>query len=86
MPAAHAGYARHRPELLALGVELYELRATPSRRSRFLGSSKSSRSSLHAKAILVDGRVLSLDEDATGYDRMVEIEDGRVRSGEAVTA
>lgn len=26
-PIAHAGYARHRPELLALGVELYEMRA-----------------------------------------------------------
>ena len=58
VPAAHAAYARHRPELLALGVELHELRATPSRRSAFLGSSKSSRSSLHAKAILVDGHVL----------------------------
>ena len=26
-PVAHAGYARHRPELLALGVELYEMRS-----------------------------------------------------------
>ena len=29
-PAAHAGYARHRPGLLAMGVELHELRAGPS--------------------------------------------------------
>ena len=26
-PIAHAGYARHRPELLAMGVELYEMRS-----------------------------------------------------------
>lgn len=26
-PIAHAGYARHRPDLLALGVELYEMRS-----------------------------------------------------------
>jgi phosphatidylserine/phosphatidylglycerophosphate/cardiolipin synthase-like enzyme len=26
-PIAHAGYARHRPDLLAMGVELYEMRS-----------------------------------------------------------
>lgn len=28
-PAAHAGYRRYRPELVAMGVELYEMRADP---------------------------------------------------------
>ncbi len=53
--AVHAGYARYRPRLLACGVALFELR--PS----VLGSGKvrrvlSSGVSLHAKAIVVDGR------------------------------
>ena len=34
-PAAHSGYARHRPELLQMGIELYEVRA-------MLGSSRGS--------------------------------------------
>ena len=59
MPVAHAAYARHRVELLTLGVQLHELRATPGRRGGLLGaSSRSSRASLHAKGILVDGRWL----------------------------
>lgn len=41
-PIAHAGYARHRPELLALGVELYEMRSElPARLGAALGSTGS---------------------------------------------
>jgi phosphatidylserine/phosphatidylglycerophosphate/cardiolipin synthase-like enzyme len=29
-PAAHAGYARYRPALLKMGVELYEMRSDPN--------------------------------------------------------
>jgi cardiolipin synthase C len=53
VPAVHAAYARHRPQLLACGVQLFELRpasaadATPRRRL-------SSGGSLHAKAIVID--------------------------------
>ena len=45
-PIAHAGYARHRPDLLAMGVELYEMRSELSGRLRStLGSSGGSGSS-----------------------------------------
>lgn len=57
VPVVHAGYARYRPQMLACGVELYELRpnvqrAKPSR----IGLS--SGASLHTKAIAVDGEVV----------------------------
>ena len=42
-PIAHAGYARHRPDLLAMGVELYEMRSdTAALLKGSLGSSGSS--------------------------------------------
>jgi cardiolipin synthase C len=69
-PAAHAGYARYRKELLALGVELYEMRAdqegtmggmgsTPGFSSGRAGGSKagSQRASLHSKAVIIDQRL-----------------------------
>ncbi len=38
-PIAHAGYARHRPDLLAMGVELYEMRSElPGKLRGALGS------------------------------------------------
>ena len=57
VPVVHAGYARYRPQMLACGVELFELRpnglrAKPSR----IGLS--SGASLHTKAIAVDGGVV----------------------------
>lgn len=69
-PAAHAGYARYRSRLLDLGVELYEMRSeqdgaigsfgSAGSRARSAGSSggTSSRSSLHSKAVVLDGRLL----------------------------
>lgn len=65
-PAAHAGYARYRKELLAMGVELYEMRAeqegTMTSFSPTGGSSGktggSSRASLHAKVVVIDNRLL----------------------------
>ena len=69
-PAAHAGYARYRKDLLALGVELYEMRAeqegtvggmgsTAGFGSGQAGGSKSgaSRASLHSKAVIIDQRL-----------------------------
>lgn len=38
-PAAHAGYARYRKDLLAMGVELYEMRSDPETAADLLGSS-----------------------------------------------
>ncbi|WP_298018130.1 phospholipase D family protein [uncultured Castellaniella sp.] len=60
---AQIGYARHRKELLRLGLELYETRAQARTRLRdtVLGSeSKATRASLHTKLVIVDGRILSI--------------------------
>lgn len=53
----HAGYAKRRDDLLAAGVELFELRpaATPAGPSDILGPFGSSAASLHAKTFAVDG-------------------------------
>jgi phosphatidylserine/phosphatidylglycerophosphate/cardiolipin synthase-like enzyme len=69
-PAAHAGYARYRKDLLAQGIELHEMRAaqegkasgtgsTPGFGSGVGGGSKSatSRASLHSKAVIIDRRL-----------------------------
>jgi cardiolipin synthase C len=69
-PAAHAGYARYRKDLLALGVELYEMRANQEGTIGGMGStrgfgagagggskSQSSRASLHTKAVIIDNRL-----------------------------
>ncbi|WP_082604140.1 phospholipase D family protein [Acidovorax sp. Root217] len=74
-PIAHAGYARHRPELLAMGVELYEMRSeltglgsafgSPGGSSGRSGSSPtgsvgSSRAMLHSKLLVMDGRLVAI--------------------------
>ena len=70
-PAAHAGYSRYRKDLLALGVELHEMRTEQEGTAGGMGStagfasgragggSKSgvSRASLHSKAVIVDQRL-----------------------------
>lgn len=61
--AAHAGYMRHREELLAMGIELYEMRIDPVAAAVGLGSSGgelggSSRSMLHSKLLTLDGRLI----------------------------
>jgi cardiolipin synthase C len=70
-PAAHAGYVRYRKELLALGVELYEMRADQEGTAGGMGStagfgsgrapggskSGASRASLHSKAVIIDQRL-----------------------------
>lgn len=55
-PAVHIGYSRYRDELLRLGVELYELRAEPGGPEPPRWGGVHSRTNLHAKAMLVDGR------------------------------
>ncbi|MBS0454388.1 MAG: phospholipase D family protein [Proteobacteria bacterium] len=72
--AAHAGYARHREELLGMGVQLYEMRSDPGGAgtgldsSSVLGSSGgssggssvggASRAMLHSKLLTIDGRLI----------------------------
>jgi putative cardiolipin synthase len=63
VPVVHAGYARYRPRLLACGVEMHERRpsATQSGGARLgftSGASLSSGSTLHAKAVVVDRRLV----------------------------
>jgi phosphatidylserine/phosphatidylglycerophosphate/cardiolipin synthase-like enzyme len=62
-PIAHVGYARYREGILRLGIELYEMRSeAPVGRGPFgssgLGASGDSRASLHAKAVIMDDRLL----------------------------
>jgi cardiolipin synthase C len=54
--AAHAGHAKRRKELIAAGVELYELRSDPPvKKTTFhLTESASVRSTLHCKAFVFD--------------------------------
>ncbi len=67
VPAAHAGYARHRTELLRSGVELYEVRPEPGQpHIRSHRWKHASASSLHAKIIVQDRQrviVGSLNQD-----------------------
>ena len=65
-PAAHVGYARYREALLALGIEIYEMRAEQKGTVKSFGllagstgkSTGSSRASLHAKAVVIDRHLL----------------------------
>jgi putative cardiolipin synthase len=52
--AAHAGHAEHRKELIAAGVELYELRSKPAVKKRTFYLSGSARSTLHNKVMVFD--------------------------------
>ena len=64
--AAHAGYARYREGLIAMGVEMYEMRVEQRGSVFSFGSSSgsaggsrgASRASLHAKAVVVDASLL----------------------------
>lgn len=60
MPPAHAGYARYRKALLKAGVELYEMRrlSLDDEPQLEVGPFGKSATSLHAKAIVVDGKRL----------------------------
>lgn len=68
--AAHAGYARYRPALLAEGIALYEARATLARTGGSgtpLASGSSGRFSLHAKALVFDRQRVLIG--AMNYDK-----------------
>lgn len=87
--AVHAGYTAYRRKLLKAGVKLYEMKPIVYRdkslRGRQLGLSGSSRSSLHAKAYMMDRRVLfvgSLNLD--GRSALLNTELGVVLESEAL--
>ncbi|MEO7852050.1 MAG: phospholipase D family protein, partial [Rubrivivax sp.] len=54
-PVVHSGYRRYRPQMLGLGMELYELSPVRVSRSLRLGRFSSSIGRLHAKSAVVDG-------------------------------
>ena len=65
-PAAHAGYARYRRALIAMGVEVYEMRTEQQGTVSVFGaaagsvgsSTGASRASLHTKAVVIDSHLL----------------------------
>ena len=62
-PLAHVGYARHRDDLLDMGIELYELRAEQAGLRSAIGaatggSSGASRAMLHSKLVVADQRLV----------------------------
>ena len=65
-PAAHAGYARYRQALIAMGVEMYEMRSEQAGTVSAFGSAAgstgsstgASRASLHTKAVVIDASLL----------------------------
>jgi putative cardiolipin synthase len=75
----HAGYARYRKALLRMGVELYELNKNLSRAERDeakQGGVGRSKSSLHAKAFVMDHKTVfigSLNLDARSVIQNTEI-------------
>ncbi|MBE9640056.1 phospholipase D family protein [Salipiger mangrovisoli] len=58
VPAVYAHYAHSRRELLEAGVDLWELRAEKDRPDRTLSGLGLSRSALHAKAFVLDRKLL----------------------------
>ena len=54
-PVVHTGYRRYRPQMLALGMNLYELSPQKVSRSLRLGRFSTSIGRLHAKSAVVDG-------------------------------
>lgn len=74
--AVHSGYTPYRRELLEAGVELYELRATPIVAGRDVETDSSDRLALHAKAMIVDRKLLfvgSLNLDPRSIDINTEM-------------
>ena len=57
-PLVHTGYARYRTQLLASGVDLYEISPERTRRTQRLGIFGSSLGRLHAKTAVVDKRTV----------------------------
>ncbi|TLX58859.1 phospholipase D family protein [Stutzerimonas nosocomialis] len=53
VPIVHGGYAPYRPQLLEMGVQLYEMRRQPEEETSY-NLSGSSESSLHSKAAVFD--------------------------------
>ena len=69
--AAHAGHAEYRKELIAAGVELYELRSEPGVKKRIFYLTGSPHSTLHNKVMVFDRKdvfIGSLNLDPRSLD------------------
>jgi putative cardiolipin synthase len=53
-PSVHGGYRRYRRELLAAGVDIYELSPTLAKQAKSLGRFGNSTGRLHAKVTVID--------------------------------
>ncbi|MGH6611951.1 MAG: phospholipase D family protein, partial [Burkholderiaceae bacterium] len=64
VPLVHAGYAKYRPQLIKHGVQLFELKPSASSdiggRTSTRSSPPGSEASLHAKAFVIDQRVVMI--------------------------
>mgnify|MGYP003946476021 CR=1 FL=1 len=58
VPAVHTAYRRYRPELLRMGVDLYELNPDRVTRSLRMGLFGKTSASLHAKAAVIDRKTV----------------------------
>lgn len=81
-PAAHAGYARYRGDLLAMGVELYEMHSSPEAVAEMFGSgsggsSRASKGSGWGLGSGVGGSKSGTDSRASLHSKAVVI-DGRL--------
>jgi len=75
VPVVHAGYARYRPQLLACGVELYELRPKDGP-VKHMRPGLSSGAKLHTKTMVVDGQIAfigSMNLDPRSKDLNTEV-------------
>ncbi len=75
-PLVHAGYRRYRPDMLRLGVRLYELSSARTRRSVRLGLFGTQIGRLHAKAAVIDRRTVfvgSMNLDPRSENHNTEI-------------
>ena len=59
-PLVHWGYARYRPAMLDLGLQVRELSPTLPARTQAFGSFGRSAARLHAKVVVIDGRRVAL--------------------------
>lgn len=56
-PVVHLGYSRYRPEMLRLGMDLYELSKSRVKRNDRMFHFGESLGRLHAKLVVIDGRL-----------------------------
>lgn len=87
VPAVHSAYARLRPALLDAGVDLYEMRPEAAHPRPGSQPARPSGSSLHAKAMVIDGRhVLVGSMNMDSRSRLYNTEVGVVLESEPLAA